>query len=382
MGKIVLCGADRIPEFRDLFAGKRIGLMTNQTGRTRDGRSTIDILHGQFNLTALFACEHGIRGNAQAGESVSDERDAQTGLPVYSTYRSGGKLTEEMASQFDVFVFDMQDVGARFYTYLYSLSLAMETCAACGKEVAVLDRVNPLGGEKIEGTVLDEKFSSFVGEYALPTRTGFTVGEYALWVRDHLHLDLNLSVVPLLGWERKDMLCDLDIPWVAPSPNCRDFDTAICYVGTCIFEGTNLSEGRGTDTPFRLIGAPWLQSQELAERMNKRDLPGVRFRGQSFCPTFSKYAGETCNGVFLEVTDAYAYVPVLTGLVLLDEIRALHPNEFAFLVASESRPAAIDLLLGTDIYRIGKADGEELIMKSRRDIMTFEKSRNPFLLYK
>ncbi len=257
----VLSGIDRFTP--ELTAGRRVGLMTNPTGIDHSLRSTIDILNERCNLTALFAVEHGIRGDVQAGGKVENSVDADTGVRVLSAYGASSRFTDEMLDAFDVLVFDMQDVGARFYTYIYSLAYAMESCARAGKPVIVLDRVNPLGGLKRCGTIHNPAFRSFVGDYELPTQYGLTVGEFARYVKDHLRLNVDLTVVPLAGWSRALLLDDTDLPWVAPSPNCPRLSSALCYIGTCVFEGVNVSEGRGTAQPFELIGAPWIDGAAL-----------------------------------------------------------------------------------------------------------------------
>ena len=278
----VLCGLDRVGAADGLLKGRRVGLMTNQTGIDSRFRSAIDRIAARYRLTALFAVEHGIRGDAQAGESYETRPDPVTGAPVYAVYGKTRRLTADMLDAFDVLIFDMQDVGARFYTYLYALSFAMEECARAGKPVVVLDRVNPLGGERVEGTVLSTRFASYVGMYPLPTRYGLTIGEYALWVKNRLRLDLDLTVVPLRGWKRAYYLDDLEIPWVAPSPNCATFHAALVYPGCCVFEGVNVSEGRGTTLPFEYIGAPWIDARALEKRMAARALPGLHFRAHLF----------------------------------------------------------------------------------------------------
>lgn len=245
----VLSGLDGISRFDDLLRGRRVGLMTNPTGIDHQLRSSIDILNERYRLSALFGCEHGVRGDAQAGDRVDTYTDAQTGVTVYSVYGKSDRMTREMLDAFDVLVFDIQDVGARFYTYLYSLSYAMEECAKAGKTVLVLDRINPIGGIRRGGTILDLRFRSFVGDYELPTQTGLTIGEYARYIRHYLKLDLDLHVAPLTGWSRGMYLDDTDLPWVAPSPNCQSLATALVYIGTCVFEGVNVSEGRGTTQP-------------------------------------------------------------------------------------------------------------------------------------
>ena len=379
--RTILSGLDRLDTVENLLRGKRIGLMTNQTAIDRNFSSAIDLINARYCLTALFAVEHGIRGDVQAGEHYETRPDPATGVPVYAVYGKTHRLTPEMLDAFDTLVFDIQDVGARFYTFLYALSFAMEECAKAGKAVVVLDRVNPLGGEIIEGPVLDEAFASYVGMYALPTRYGLTMGEYALWVKAHLGLErLDLTVVPLSGWRRQDHLDAYDIPWVAPSPNCATFHAALCYVGTCIFEGTNVSEGRGTTLPFEYIGAPWIDAPELERRMARRGLQGLHFRAVYFTPTFSKYAGELCCGVQMHITDRTRAAVVEGGLCLLDEIRAMYPERLTFL-GGEENGYFIDKLLGTDSYRLGRHDGPSLLAAHALAREAFRRERQPFLLY-
>ena len=376
----ILSGIDRLDLVAPMLEGKRVGLMTNPTGIDGRFRSTIDLLHARFRLTALFAVEHGIRGNVQAGEAPAAQADEQTGVRVFDVYGETRRLTQEMLEAFDVFCFDIQDVGARFYTYLYALSFALEACARAGKRAVVFDRVNPLGGARVEGTVLDERLASYVGMYALPTRYGMTIGEYARWVKDHLGLDdLELTVVPLQGWRREDYLDDLDLPWVAPSPNCASFHTALAYVGTCVFEGTNLSEGRGTTLPFEYIGAPWVDPRALEKAMARRALPGLHFRACWFTPAFSKHAGQCCGGVQMHITDRRADV-VEGALVLLDEVRRLFADDFQW-VSFTGVDYTIDKLLGTDAYRLGRHDARSLLAAHAPAREAFLAQRRPFLLY-
>ena len=375
----VRCGLDNLVMADGLLCGQRVGLMTNPTGVDHDLRSGIDILHERYHLTALFACEHGIRGDAQAGTKVENYTDPDTGVTVWSVYGATRRMTAEMTEQFDVLVFDMQDVGARFYTYLYSLSYAMEACAATGKPVVVLDRIDPIGGAVREGTIHDPRFSSFVGDYGLPSRTGLTMGEFARYVKAYLGLDrLELTVVPLTGWQRPMHLPDTDVRWIAPSPNCPTYTAALCYVGTCVFEGTNLSEGRGTTQPFELIGAPYVDAAALADRMNAMGLPGVIYRRAYFTPTFSKYAGERCAGVQVHVTDPAAFRAFDAGLYLLDAVREMYPSDFAWRDGPDSYH--LDRLLGTDAYRLG-CSAKELIAAHAPKIEAFTREVQPFLLY-
>lgn len=377
----VLSGIDRVETVDTLLSSGRLGLLTNPSGLTRSLCPTADVLHRKYRLTALFAAEHGIRGNIEAGEAFSAMQDPATGLPVFPLYGKTKVLTEEMLNTFDIFCFDMQDVGARFYTFLYALSLNMEACCRAGKPVVVFDRINPLGGEKIQGTVLDPRFSSYVGLYPLPTRYGLTVGEYARWVKYHLGLEnLELHVVPLEGWRRGMRPEEADLPWPAPSPNCPTFHSARAYVGTCIFEGTNLSEGRGTCMPFEYIGAPWIDADRLAAAAESRAVPGIRFRPHWFTPCASWYAGEACAGVQVHLTDPAAADPVAGALALLDSVRELYPEKLEWVANTPGR-YMIDLLLGTDDYRLGRMDGPALLSAHGEARRRFAKERQHILLY-
>ena len=377
----VLSGIDRAETVHSLLSSGRLGLMTNPSGITRSFCPSVDVLNRQYRLTALFAAEHGIRGNLQAGESFSASRDHATGLTVWPLYGKTRELTEEMLDTFDIFCFDMQDVGARFYTFLYALSLAMVSCCRAGKPVVVFDRINPLGGELIQGTVLDPRFSSYIGMYPLPTRYGLTIGEYARWVKHFLHLDgLELHIVPLEGWHRSMRPWDTGLPWPAPSPNCPTFHSALAYVGTCLFEGTNLSEGRGTCMPFEYIGAPWMDADRLSAAAQAHGTPGIHFRPLWFTPSSSWYAGEHCAGVQVHITNPVSADPVAGALALLDSVRELYPDRLEW-VANTPERYMIDLLLGTDDYRLGRMDGRALLASHEEARLRFRKEREPWLLY-
>ena len=378
----VLSGLDSIAKFDAILRGRRIGLMTNPTGIDHDLNSAIDILHRRYGLSALFGCEHGVRGDAQAGDEIDTYVDPDTGVTVYSVYGKSHRLSQEMLDAFDVLVFDIQDVGARFYTYLYSLSYAMEECAKAGKSMLVLDRINPIGGIKRCGTILDLAFRSFVGDYELPTQYGLTIGEYAQYVRHYLKLDLDLTVAPLTGWKRDMYLDDTDLPWVAPSPNCQKLDTALVYIGTCIFEGTNVSEGRGTTLPFEVIGAPWIDSSKLEKRMAEENLMGVHLRRTSFKPTFSKHQGQLCHGVQMHVTDRGEAEVFLAGLKLMEAIRDMYPDKLEYLSWDQGKTHSLDKLLGTDSFRLGKLSADELTLKHAPGVDAFVKAVQPFLLYR
>lgn len=383
----VLSGIDRISTVAHLLKGKRVGLMTNPTGIDHQLRSSIDIIAEQFNLTALYAVEHGIRGDIQAGAHVETCVDEATGVTVYSAYGKDAHFNDEMLAAFDVLIFDIQDVGARFYTYMYSMAYAMEACNRAGKSMIVLDRINPLGGERTCGTVLDPRFGSFVGNYELPTRYALTIGEVALYVKDYLKLDLDLTVVPLEGWKRSMKLDDTDLPWVAPSPNCATLDAAFAYIGTCIFEGTNLSEGRGTTLPFQVVGAPFLNGAELEQRMARHQLPGLHFRRTAFTPTFSKHQGQLCHGVQMHVTDRDACNLFEGGMILLDEIRDMAGDKFEFVFHAfeesgvQLRRYHLDLLLGSDDYRMGRKTTAELVAENLPKIAAFNEQTQKYHLY-
>lgn len=381
MKQRVWCGLDRIDTADSVLGKGRIGLMTAPCGVNHSLKSTVDVVRERYLLSALYACEHGIRGEVQAGVHVPTQIDPETGVPVFSLYGASRRLTEEMLDTFDVFLYDLQCVGVRFWTFLYSLSYAMEDCARAGKSMVVLDRLNPAGAHQVAGTVLDPAFASFVGDYEIASRHGLTVGEYALYVKDYLKLDLDLSVVPLAGYQRGLYLDDTDTPWVAPSPNCPSLHAALCYIGTCIFEGSNISEGRGTTLPFEYIGAPFINAKGLEERMANHFLPGLHFRRASFVPTFSKHQGQVCHGVQMHITDRESAQPVLGALMLMDAIREQTGEQFEFLSYGEEKRYFIDRLLGTDAYRLGLS-GPELIERHRPLVAEYAKKAREYHLYR
>ena len=378
---MIRTGIDNIKSVHAILSGKRLGLMTNPTGVNGCLRSTIDILNENYTLTALFACEHGVRGDIEAGAHIETMVDPETGVTVYSVYGDTHHLSAQMLSSFDVFVFDMQDVGARFYTYLYSLSYAMQDCAKAGKPVVVLDRPNPQGGLTVSGTLLDERFKSFIGEYAMPTRYGLTIGEYALWIRDYLRLDLDLHIVKMSGWTRDMLYEDTGLSFVPPSPNCATMHAARMYVGSCVFEGTNISEGRGTVLPFEYIGAPFIDAVELERRMNAMKIPGVLYRRASFMPQVHKHAGQQCRGVQIHVTDPKAADTFAAGLYLLGTIREMHGDQIVWRGIEGEPYMKIDKLLGTDAYRLGRLNAKELIETNREKILAWQENSRRYWLY-
>ncbi|MBE5791307.1 MAG: DUF1343 domain-containing protein [Clostridiales bacterium] len=374
----VLTGLDNLKSVHDKLSGKRVGLMTHPCGFDKNLKSAIDVIHENYNLTALFACEHGIRGDMQAGDEVLNEVDRETGVPVFSMHGQIKMPTDEMMNEIDVMVIDLQDVGARFYTYLYSMANAMIASAKNNKPIVVLDRINPIGGEIVQGTLLDENFHSFVGEYAVPTRYGLTIGEFAHFVKDHLKLDIDLTVSKLTGWKREYLWTDTNSVWTPPSPNMPTPETALMYIGTCIFEGTNLSEGRGTTTPFELVGAPFIDAGKLEKRMRQFDLPGIAVLRASFTPTFSKWQGEMCSGVRIRALTGEADA-FKAGLYLLETIRDMYPNDVKFL--GTTALAGINLLLGTDDFREGRLDADGLIQKHLPLIQEFKQTKQKYHLY-
>ena len=333
--------------------GRRVGLITNPTGVNRDLVSTVDLLHQHpdVELVALFGPEHGVRGEVQDGLAVEAYTDPVTGLPVYSLYGDTPKPTQEMVAGLDTLAFDIQDVGVRFYTYLSTMVLAMEAAADYGLQFVVLDRPNPLTGVKVEGPLLDPAFQSFVGCGPVPIRHGLTLGELALFFNAERGIGADLTVVPLAGWTREQWYDETGLAWIPPSPNMPTLDTATVYPGTCLFEGTNLSEGRGTTKPFEWIGAPWIDGTAWARALNDLDLPGVRFRPVTFRPTFSKFAGESCQGVQVHVRDRDCFKPVRTGLAMLATARQRWPEHF------EWKPDHFDRLMGTDRVRLALDQG-------------------------
>lgn len=329
---MVLCGIDGVRYFDNVLKDARLGVLTNPTGIDRGMRPSYEVLMERYHVTALFAPEHGIRGDAQAGDQIDTQIDPETGLTVYSLYGANKYPTEEMFGNIDLLVFDIQDVGARCYTYLYALTRCMQACAKWGKGLVVLDRPNPIGGMVTEGICLDETLSSLVGEYAIPLRYGLTIGEFARYINAEKNFGCDLAVIPCQGWKRGMWFDETGLPWVLPSPNLpTSVESTLHYTASCNFEGTNISEGRGTTRPFELVGAPFLDNRELEARLNSYGLPGVHFRRCCFTPTFEKHKGERCFGVQLHLTDRNIYRPVQTGLYLFHTIRQVGGEGFALL---------------------------------------------------
>jgi uncharacterized protein YbbC (DUF1343 family) len=357
--------------------GRKIGLVTNHTGRDRDGRATIDLLHKADGVTlvALFSPEHGIRGALD--DKVSDGKDEKTGLPVYSLYGPRRKPTKDLLQGIDTLVYDIQDVGCRFYTYISTLGLILEAGAENKVKVVVLDRPNPIGGVAVAGPVRGAAAeSSFVAWHTLPLRHGLTVGELAGMFKDERKIDVDLEVVKVDGWRRADFYDKTLLPWVNPSPNMRSLTQALVYPGIGLLETTNVSVGRGTDQPFEWIGAPWLDGWKLAAALGERKLPGVRFVPASRTPASSVHAKKECGGVHIIVDDWAAFEPVRTGLTVAAELRRLFPNEWS--------PDRFDRLLQHpptwEGVKAGKS-ADELARGWQRELDEFKARRQKYLIY-
>ena len=341
------------------LAGGRVGLVSNPTATNRELCHAVDLLHAHpgANLTLLFGPEHGVRGAAQDMIGVSDARDPATGLPEVSLYgESLASLSPkpEHLERVDVLVFDIQDVGARYYTYAATMALCMKAAAEHGVRVIVLDRPNPIGGAQVEGGGISPGLESFCGLYPVPQRHGMTVGELARIYNTTFGIGCDLEVVSIEGWRRESYFDATGLPWVMPSPNMPTLETAIVYPGMCLIEGTNLSEGRGTTRPFEFFGAPFVDGRVLAGELGRLDLPGVVFRPCTFEPAFNKFAGESCGGLQVHVTDRRVFTPYRVGLGVLWVVRRLWPDDFAWRrKAYEFRDdvPAIDLLTGFPAVR-------------------------------
>ena len=366
-----------------LVRGRRVGLVTNHTGRERSGTPSIDLLaaHPEVELVALYSPEHGIRGSAEAGVRIEGGLDERTGLPVHSLYGETTKPTADMLEGIEVLLFDIQDVGARYYTYLSTMALAMEAAGEHGIPFVVLDRPNPIGGDPVQGNVLDTRFSSFVGLYPIPMRHGLTAGEFARMAVGEFGVRVDLSVAVADGWRRTMPFDQTGIPWIAPSPNMPSVESALHYPGTCLFEGTPISVGRGTGRAFQQVGAPWLDGEELAARLGALGVPDVRFVPVRFTPENPgdrKFGGVEVGGVRLEANGP-AYDPTLAALALLVETRAMSGDRWSWRVAH------FDRLAGTDALRNALDAGVSYQAVADRwgdGLDDYAARREPYLLYR
>ncbi len=374
-------------ERRADVAGQRLGLVASPASVDANLSSSIGRLHGQpgIELVSLFGPEHGLRGEAQAGEAVGSYTDARTGLPVHSLYGSTRKPTPEMLDGLDTIIFDLQDGGLRFYTYVSTLAHVMEAAADTGARVLVLDRPVYLGGIVVEGGLVEEGYQSFVGLYPLPIRYGMTAGEIARLLNEAHGIGCELAVMPMRGWRREMYFDETGLPFVPPSPNLPTLAAITVYPGTCLIEGTNLSEGRGTTTPFEYVGAPYVDGHALAEAMNRLELPGVRFREVFFVPSFGKYRGETCSGVHLHVTRRDALEPLHTAVYLITTVRRLWPDRFGWRAPwAEGGHYPIDLLSGSSRLRScidAVDDVTDLLVAWKEESRSFAEIRSRYLIY-
>jgi uncharacterized protein YbbC (DUF1343 family) len=351
----VVTGLDRLIASRRV-AGRRVGLVSNPASIDAKFRHAADrLLHAGAELTALFGPQHGFRSDVQDNMIETPHTEhAGRRLPIYSLYSETREPTAEMLRDVDLLVIDLQDVGTRVYTYIYTMANCLRAARRHGVEVIVCDRPNPVGGAVVEGPVLQEAFASFVGQFALPLRHGLTIGELARLFNGPFGLGAALEVCQMDGWQRAMYHDQTGLPWVMPSPNIPTLDTAVVYPGAVLFEGTNLSEGRGTTRPFELLGAPWIDAERFAEAMNGRGLPGVWFRPAFFEPTFQKHAGQTCGGCQIHVLDRDRFEPVRTAVTLLEAFRRTDPGRFAWRnppYEYEHEKTPIDILYGSDELR-------------------------------
>jgi len=370
-----------------ILKGQRVGLVSHPAAVTRGLRDNVQALLGAgIRLTALFGPEHGFTAAASEGVQIEDSRDPRTGLPMYSLYGANLEPTREMFRQIDVLVTDLQDVGVRFYTYLSTLFYVIQASGRYHCPLVVLDRPNPITGVRMEGPMLEEGFQSYVGMIPVPIRHGMTLGELALFINTEYSFEADLTILPLRGWQREQWFDQTGRIWVPTSPGIPRFETTLVYPGTCLLEGTNLSEGRGTPLPFEILGAPWVDGHLLADLVNQRGLPGVFARPTSFTPTTSKYQGQVCHGVQLHVLDRDVFSPLHTVLEVIAACQVQYPDHFAYLPAySSSDPHNhFELLAGTAQLRQDLKTGrpiDEITASWEPGLDEFSKRRQPYLRY-
>ena len=377
----VRLGIENLDGSLALFKGKRVGLITNATGVDRNYRRSVDILKDKVNLVALFAPEHGLRGNVVAGAPVPHEKDAATGLPIYSLHGDNRKPTAAMLKGIDVLAFDIQDIGARSYTYVYTMAYAMQSAREMNIPFVVFDRPNPVGGEQLEGGLLQPAYSSFIGLYPIPVRHGLTVGELARLFNEEFGIGVKLTVVPMQGWQRRMLQSDTGLPWLMTSPNIPTPDSALVYNATALFGGSNVSEGIGTTRPFELVGAPWLDGQKLADRLNSLRLSGVYFRPVHFTPQWGKYQGRVCSGVQIHLKDRNRFSAVPVGLRLLEAIREQGGARFQWNAPKGKDRWMIDLYAGGPELREGKVNSSDLLARWSKEAAEFRLRSKKYQLY-
>ena len=374
----------------DLIRGQRIGLVCNQASVLTNVSHVADVFgeRDEFDLTTLFGPQHGIRGDVQDNMiETAHATDERTGKPIYSLYSETREPTEEMLSNVDTIVFDMQDVGCRIYTFVYTMANCMRAAKKFGKRVVVCDRPNPINGVAVEGNITELEFKSFVGQFEIPTRHGMTTGELAKLFNEHFGIGCELEVISMQGWRREMWFEETGLPWVLPSPNIPTVDTCVVFPATVHIEGTELSEGRGTTKPFELNGAPYIDPWAWVEELNKFDFPGVKFRQCYFQPTFQKHGGVTCGGLQIHVTDREAFTPVIVGIAMVKTAYDLYRDRFewkrdAYEYVFDKNP--FDVVCGTDKIRTAIETGSSLsdIQRAWADgLDEFLKIRSKVLLY-
>jgi uncharacterized protein YbbC (DUF1343 family) len=390
-GRKVVLGIERLCQERaELIKGRRVGLVCNQASVDHQLRHSADVLKSVegVNLTALFGPQHGIRGDVQDNMVETPHTlDVETGLPVYSLYSETREPTEEMLRDVDVLVCDLQDVGCRIYTFVYTIANCMRAAKRLGKSVIVCDRPNPIGGVAVEGNLLESGFESFVGQFQIPTRHGMTAGELSKMFKEHWGIGCDLEIVTMDGWSRELWFEETDASWVLPSPNIPTLDSATIFPGTVHLEGTQVSEGRGTTRPFELVGAPYVEAGAFARKLESIGLPGVRFRPTNFQPTFQKHAGVTCGGVQIHVLERLKLRPVVTGLAVVKTCFDLYEEDFRwkeppYEYVFDKNP--FDVISGTDRLRISFERGDSLEDIERSwdaDLLEFKRARQKYLLY-
>ena len=377
----------------EYLCGNTLGLVVNQTSLTSDGQFSIGQFHNNksFKLKTILAPEHGVYGVDQDMALVTDEIEPLSGLLVRSLYgTNSSSLTPSsyLLDGIDNLVFDIQDVGSRYYTFIYTLANCMKTCAQSNTRMIVCDRPNPINGLAVEGNLVEKEFYSFVGQYPIPNRHGMTVGELAILFNEHFGIKCDLKVIPMEGWERSMWYDQTGLPWVSPSPNMPTLSTATVYPGMCLIEGTLLSEGRGTTLPFEQVGAPYINAEVFAKTLNKENLPGIFFRPQYFKPQFQKWSGEVCGGVQLHITERNKIKPLSTSISVLFFIKKLYPNDFSWRTEPYefvNDRLAIDLLYGNSTLREAIESGNLSIKKLEssweEDIKVFSSQREACLIY-
>jgi uncharacterized protein YbbC (DUF1343 family) len=374
---------------RKLIAGQRIGLVCNPASiDSRIVHASDRLASGDWTLTALFGPQHGFRSDLQENMIESPHaEDVNRRVPVYSLYSETREPTAEMLADVDVLVIDLQDVGTRIYTYIYTMANCLRAARTHGVRVVVCDRPNPINGEDIEGATLDPAYASFVGQFPIPMRHGLTIGEAARLFNDHFGLNAAVDVVPMDGWRRSMYYDETQLPWVLPSPNIPTLETAIVYPGAVLFEGTRVSEGRGTTRPFEIIGAPWIDGERFAEALNRRHLPGVYFRPVLFEPTFHKHAQQPCGGAQIHVTDRRAFRAMRVAVEMLAEVHREAPDTVLWRdppYEYETVKPPIDILYGSDRLRRGIDAGQDpssIMADWTRDEEAFRALRQKYLLY-